>query len=622
MRDGGWPAGAVSDQLRPDSPAPELPAATGAETATWRLRVLLMTIGNDRPRTLTLLRGPTAAIRSLALAARPPSDANLWLGGPHDNAPHVNRILGGNLAAAVIDPASGLDANRLGALVGAIEGGGELIWLDANDLPTPSAMAQRCARLLAEDPEVRTMSPAGFAQRAQPSARVVRAADGALAPSPEQTRIASAVVEVLARGAAPVVVMADRGRGKSTALGIAAARALAILPAATRILVTSANRHGAEHLLAQARAAHPEPGLDHGVAQGANRDLALATDRLHYAPVEAVLAMPAAPLLIDEAASLPVATLTDLLRQHPRTAMATTVQGYEGTGQGFRINFAPALDRLHPSWRLLRLSKAMRHRDQDVVERAGLRFMGFSLPAQRTDPPLHATTEPADDKHPPRCITAAQLLADETALLGVFELLRSAHYRTRPGDLARMLDDDQVRVWCHGHPQAPSSCAITIDEGGLDEELAAAMVRGERRPRGHLGAGVFAERLGIAAGARMASVRINRIAVIPGLRRRGIGRDLVNAIASDAAARGAAMLTSSFGATSELLDFWRRSGLEVLRLGQRRERSTGLFAAFAARALDLQGNEVLAAARVGHADGAPSSADSTISGRTPQGRAP
>ena len=72
-----------------------------------------------------------------------------------------------------------------------------------------------------------------------------------------------------------------------------------------------------------------------------------------------------------------------------------------------------------------------------------------------------------------------------------------------------------------------------------DEALARAMVAGDRRPAGQLGAGVLAERLGLVDGARLRSVRISRIAVAPALRRAGHGAALIEAIASDAARRGA-----------------------------------------------------------------------------------
>ncbi len=40
-------------------------------------------------------------------------------------------------------------------------------------------------------------------------------------------------------------------------------------------------------------------------------------------------------LIIDEAATIPIAQLIALCQHFPRVLMTTTVQGYEGTGRGF-----------------------------------------------------------------------------------------------------------------------------------------------------------------------------------------------------------------------------------------------------------------------------------------------
>ncbi|MDZ7826321.1 MAG: hypothetical protein U5R48_10240 [Gammaproteobacteria bacterium] len=285
---------------------------------------------------------------------------------------------------------------------------------------------------------------------------------------------------------------ADRGRGKSAALGIAAARALTEVPGI--ILVTG-----------------PDPGaadtvLTHGRAQA--RALGEDPDRIRFVPVDRVPAADASvrALLVDEAAALPVALLGRWLRDHGRVALATTVHGYEGTGRGFELRLRGLLDRFAPDWRRVELAEPVRFAAGDPLE--ALQFALLALDADPVPPEPVATPDA-------ELIPAGTLATDETALRALFGLLVSAHYQTRPSDLVRMLDDPAMRVWHLGPARAPLACALTIDEGGLDPMLAAAMAAGTRQPRGEQGPGVLARRLGLEAGARIRSVRISRITVHP-----------------------------------------------------------------------------------------------------------
>jgi tRNA(Met) cytidine acetyltransferase len=293
-------------------------------------------------------------------------------------------------------------------------------------------------------------------------------------------------------------------------------------------------------------------------------------------------------LLVDEAAALPVALLGRWLRGHGRVALATTVHGYEGTGRGFELRLRGLLDRLTPDWRRVELADPIRFAAGDPLE-----ALQFALLALDADP------VPPDPAAAPvaQVIPSTTLAGDETALRALFGLLVSAHYQTRPSDLVRMLDDPAMRVWHLGPPRAPLACALTIDEGGLDPDLAADMAAGIRQPRGQQGPGVLARRLGLEAGAMVRSVRISRITVHPQVRRRGLGRQLVDAIAADGRNRGAALLSSNFGATPDLIDFWWRADCAPVRLGLTREAASGEHSAFVLRGLDAEGEKLREQAR-------------------------
>ncbi|RXR92049.1 GNAT family N-acetyltransferase, partial [Staphylococcus saprophyticus] len=141
-----------------------------------------------------------------------------------------------------------------------------------------------------------------------------------------------------------------------------------------------------------------------------------------------------------------------------------------------------------------------------------------------------------------------------------------AHYRTTPSDLRHLLDGPDTRVVTLGDAAGPAAVAVVADEGGFDAALAERVARGERRPRGHL----MAQSLAAHAGSREALTgrlrRVQRIAVHPAARRRGLGRELLAREREAAGDAGIALLGASFGAEPGLLAFWRAQGFRTVRL--------------------------------------------------------
>ena len=122
-----------------------------------------------------------------------------------------------------------------------------------------------------------------------------------------------------------VLLDADRGRGKSTCLG----------------------------LLMQAHGCPPDWIVCAASREAARVLLDTAGDARFVAPDRLLDELPSAGLLlVDEAAMIPQALLLQLCRRYPRVILATTTGGYEGTGRGFRLRF---VDRLNDR-PLLRLS--------------------------------------------------------------------------------------------------------------------------------------------------------------------------------------------------------------------------------------------------------------------------
>ena len=540
-----------------------------------------------------------ACLAALALAR------TLWIGerAPAGSA-HLElsqglQLLGREYELLVLDAHGGLDPDVFAAAAGTVVGGG-LLFLLAPDLDRWPAMADpQLARIRSRLDGVEDRSGRFLARLARQlplGAGVVTVRQGAaieevpvadVLPRPpgwiadgryrtEEQREAVAAILHAATGhhRRPLVLSADRGRGKSAAFGLAAAELL--LAGKRRILVTAPRREAVDTLFEQAR--RHLPG-----AQQAPGSLAWEGGRLEFQPPDVLLreAMPADLLLVDEAAGIPLAMLAQLLRRYRRIAFATTVHGYEGTGRGFALKFHALLGREAPGWQLLELCAPIRWVAGDPVEATVNRVL--LLDADIAAEADVVACDPARTRW--ERLDRDRLAGDEETLRQLFGLLVLAHYRTRPFDLYHLLDASGLEVHALRYEGRLVATALLAREGGLDAALAASVFRGERRVQGHLLPQSLVANLGLEAAGPLRYGRILRIAVHPQLQGRGLGSRLLACIEDEARRQGLDCLGSSFGLAPELLDFWQGNGYRPVRIGMRREASSGACAALLLRPL-------------------------------------
>ncbi len=534
-----------------------------------------------RWRLLLLFRGEADWCRDAARALLDRSStgapaSRLWIGPVCNAAPEALSpkkaagVLGREFADLVFDAHAGFAPDAFGASLGTVRAGGLVVLLAPFDLTDTVYADRRFFRrllgLLKADPRVVLIDQSGQRRLPGPIDPSVPPPNRALMVSPpclgeDQAAAVDAVLHVVTgHRRRPLLLIADRGRGKSAAMGIAAARLLAARQ--VKVLVTAPNRAACQALFDQLVRSDTTTG-----PRGERLEAAqfVAPDELLRRPRKADL------VLVDEAAAIPLPMLAALLRRHARIVFATTVHGYEGSGRGFALRFQRLLDEHSPGWRALRLREPIRYAADDPVEAFG--FRALLLDAEPAD--LDGCDLVALDQVKIVCLDRERLAVDERQLRELFGLLVSAHYRTRPADLAQSLDAAGLRVWASILEGRVVAALLTIDEGGFDAELSAAIARGERRPPGHLLAQTLAAHAGFAAAARCRFARVQRVAVHPALRRRGLGGRLLEVAAADAAERGLDFIGASFGATAGLLHFWRRAGFATVRVGVRRDAASG-----------------------------------------------
>ncbi|MCP4026761.1 MAG: tRNA(Met) cytidine acetyltransferase [Sphingomonas sp.] len=582
---------------------------------------LLADLDARRHRALLWIAGaPDEAVpRALMLWRVRDWQAPLWLGPTltaSDVAPlpaaKARTRLGGEHDLVVIDAVSanaGFDPDAFGAVSGTLRAGGLLALLTPASwfagTPTADADYARLAAWPHDTDDLSARYLARLARRLDASPLALRWPLGealpalTLAPTTatdtappdddacltvDQAQAVARLVRLRRRR--PLVISADRGRGKSAALGIAAARRLS--QGERRLWLTAPRPAAVEPLFERLAALLPQ-----GRREGNGFHVEIDGERaeVRFLAPDAVLAAlddasidPRSPptLFVDEAAAIPAPLLGRWLQAFPRIAFATTVHGYEGTGRGFALRFRARLERDTPDWRECRLSQPVRWADGDPLE-----ALTRELLLLDAEPADDATAERALAEHPPRLveIDRAALAEDERALGELFGLLVQAHYRTTPADLRQLLDGPGVRLLAAYAGETCVGVCLAQDEGGFPPELAMAIQRGERRPRGHL----LAQSLAVHAGHREAAearwCRIVRIAVHPAARRRGLGRTLIDRLGERAAEDGVLRLGVSFGAEMGLVDFWCAQGFVSLRLGLSCEASSGEHALMMGRAL-------------------------------------
>jgi tRNA(Met) cytidine acetyltransferase len=529
----------------------------------------------------------------------------------------ADALLGTTRECVVVDAHEECRPNALGRSVGAVDGGGLLVllappldaWPDRRDrfdetLAAPPATV--------DDVSGRFRTRLVSLLRAHRGIAVVDAdsgdveADGLTDPPPVRPRgrpsipdehafprvvyeacrtddqvAAVRAFEALRERGATVVLEADRGRGKSSAAGLAAG---ALAAAGRDVLVTAPDRRGAGELFARARETLEALDVLDGAAGGGgggegegdrgkdgDGDVhAVGGGRVRFVPPVEAQSLPGDPdaVLVDEAAGLPVSLLTSLLGS-VSVGFATTVHGYEGAGRGFAVRFRDRLAERDAEPVEATMATPIRYASTDPIEPWA--FRALLLDASPAVAPLveDATPESADYGRP----SADDLLADEHLLRELFGLLVLAHYRTEPDDLARLLDAPNLSARCLTHDGRVVCVALIAREGGFDAETCERVYR-EGRVRGNLLPDLMTGQLRDPEAGGPVGVRVVRIATHPSVRSRGLGSRLLASIHEEFGG-SVDWFGTSYGATPRLLEFWRAAGYHPIHLSATRNATSG-----------------------------------------------
>ncbi len=379
-----------------------------------------------------------------------------------------------------------------------------------------------------------------------------------------------------------IVVTADRGRGKSCAVGIGLiglARELSRVKHRVRILVTAPSLSNVQSLMTLALKAAEALELNPKPVKRGTMILEIQGKgfSLEYWEPATIPKLQGDIIAVDEASGIHVPLLHKIWRVHKRLVFAATIHGYEGAGRGFSVRFLNALKE-DKSTRLdiITMSEPIRYSEGDPVERWLFDVLLLDAePAELDDTDVRDIEEGRLEylKLDPEWLFSPEGEETLRQLFGIYVL---AHYRNEPDDLGMLADAPHhsiraVRTMTQGKIVSAAQVAL---EGGLDEELIDRLLRGEK-----IAGNIIPDRMlkhsRIKEYGRMVGWRIVRIATHPEVQGRGAGSRLLEELYKESVERGHDWLGSGFGVNEQLLRFWMKNGFLALHLSPDRNPVSG-----------------------------------------------
>ena len=396
----------------------------------------------------------------------------------------------------------------------------------------------------------------------------------------EQFKAVQAIIKVATgHRDRPLVLTADRGRGKSCALAIACAKIMESTTLPQHIIITAPHLKALDNFFKQLKYSLPQAKhLSHSVIHDNGIIEFLPIDKLLNKHVKASL------LLVDEAAGIPVYLLSAILKKHHRVVFSSTVHGYEGAGRGFTLKFQTILNSEYKTWYKQTINQPIRWAEDDPVEQ----FIFDVCLLNAELPRLTSSAVDIDKKAVDldfKCLSGEFLLTNENLLEQVFAVLVTAHYQTKPSDLKLLLDNPQVSVLCLFHQQKVIGVALLMREGSRNQQDILAVKNAKRRLRDQFLPQSLMTHCGIEVAFDFDYLRVIRIAVHPDCQNEGVGTLFLSKINEYASSLKVDFIGASFGCNQQLLNFWLLSNFQLARIGFNKDAASGEHSALILKAL-------------------------------------
>lgn len=463
---------------------------------------------------------------------------------------HYRRFLGSEYQHLIIYFDHDISANMLFSLFGTVKGGGLIfIILDSPFLPTPFEKF-----LLLQ------LNSIFNHYRHSLSTQPIHNHTPEFSLNTEQQ---STIDELLnSQSSAPAVLIGQRGRGKSTVLG---SFVQSLLVKNKSVLLTAPSKDAAANIFKQIVPRE----TTHFDTQKKHNNVSRETF-LFCAPEKYIENIAQYDYCImDEAASLPAKliseTITLITNSNKRLILSTTIEGYEGQGEGFRLTHLNN----HRN-KIFKLTKPFRFSENDPLELCFKQL--FSSQNKQDNQSLFNARDgiyQVDFKK----INSCQLLE-------IFNHLKTAHYRTTPNDLADLINGKyQIFIYLQAN-RLIAVCQVMLEgkllDSQADKTIIEEIINGTRRPPGNLTAqSLLTSYDYLATGITYLNIaRVVRIAVSKVFESQGLGSQLLTEVDKKLAAQGYDLMSSSYSASPKNINFWRKNDYHVVRVGLKKSKWT------------------------------------------------
>ncbi len=378
-----------------------------------------------------------------------------------------------------------------------------------------------------------------------------------------------------------IVVTADRGRGKSCAVGIGAVGLIHMLKKVKpkpRILVTAPRPSNVQSLMMLAMKVLDALKYRYDVFRREGNVIEIRSEKFsieYWEPIN-IPKIKGDIVIVDEAAGIHVPMLHKIWRSHKRIVFSTTIHGYEGAGRGFSVRFLQKIKKDKNTYLIeYEMNEPIRYSVNDPIEE--WQFKTLLLDAE----PVELDEEDIRDIEEKNLeyleLDPSKLFTreGEEVLRQLFGIYVLAHYRNEPDDLGMIADAPHHIVRAVRTRNGKIVCALQIAyEGKIDRETASELLRGGRIP-GNIIPDRFLKHLRYTGFSELYGWRIVRIATHPAVQGRGIGSWALQKLVKEARDKGLDWVAAGFGVNAELLRFWLKNGFLPIHISPERNPVSG-----------------------------------------------
>ena len=434
-----------------------------------------------------------------------------------------------------------------------------------------------------------------------------------------------------------VSLTSGRGRGKSSSMGLAVAGG--VVYGYSNIIITAPSPENLktffEFLIKGLNVLNYVEHKDYTIQEGTGefKGSIISIDIIknhkqtirYILPTDILLFQLAELLIIDEAAAIPLNIVKKILPDCV-TFMASTIQGYEGTGRSLSIKLIDEMrnNQKMSGSRILKeisLNQAIRYADNDPIEL----WLNKLLILDATSAESFEDSMEDPSKLELYLVNRDTLFSyhkgSEAFLKKIMSLFVSSHYKNSPNDLQLLSDapSHKIFVLCKSLDKQKKAkglpdiyCAIQVcEEGGISKDVILTNNKRGLKPSGDLIPWTISDHYQDQEFAKMTSIRVVRIACHPDCQRMGYGSKALELLSqyyegkffkldedeemeeSNEEKKGKKKLKpllskledikppfiyylgTSFGLTNNLYNFWHKNGYKPLYIAMNSNSITG-----------------------------------------------